>query len=112
MATKKKCTITKEGSKKIGRVYTKGAKSSGTGRNKKGKGKGLESEKKWKRVEDDNDNEYEEVELKESWRAFVMAWMMWMDAMLEGLARENAELRKEEKEMWMENMEDRQEYFR
>lgn len=41
-----------------------------------------------------------------------MACMMRMDAMLKGLARENVELRREVKEMQMENMEDRWEYFR
>ena len=76
--------MTKEGSKKNRRVYTKGAESSG--KNEKGKGKGSESRRKQKRVKEDDDDEYEEAESEESWRAFVMAWMMQMDMMLEGLA--------------------------
>ena len=43
--------------------------------------------------------------MERSWREFVAARMMRMDAMLEGLTRDA-------KEMWRENTEDRQEYFR
>lgn len=109
---KKKMRDNKEGSKKMRRVYAKGVECSGTGRKDKGKGKGLESGKKWKRVEDEDDDEYEEVELEGSWRAFVMAQMMQMDAMLGSLIKENEELRREVWEMWKENMEDRREYLR
>lgn len=78
----------------------------------KGKREGRRKQKSDK-VEDDEDYlEDGEMELEGSWREFVMAQIMRMDMLLEGLVRETAELRKEVKEMWKENTEDRQEYFR
>ena len=97
-------------------MYAKGVENSETKKNEKGKGKETESRRKRKRVEEDKeDDEYEEVKTQESWRAFVMAQMMKMDAMLNGLSglvKENKEeLKKEIREMWRKNMEDRREYF-
>ena len=75
-------------------------------KNDKEKGKEAESGRKRKRVEEDN-----KVETQESWRAFVMAWMMKIDATLDGLVRKNEGLKKEVREMQRENIEDWREYF-
>ena len=74
--------MTKEGSKKDRRVYTRNTEGTGAAK-KTEKGKGKEkNERKQKRGEDG------EMELEQSWREFVMAKMMRMDELLEGLTRE------------------------
>ena len=95
MATKRKCVMTKEGSKKNQRVYSKGAESLGMKKNDKGKGKEMENRKKWKRDEDDyEDDEVEDgvMEMEENWRSFVTARMMKMNVALESFVKENVEL--------------------
>ena len=98
---------TKAESKKSWRVYLKGVENSGVKKNDKGKGKEVESGRKRKRVEEDDEDEYDRVEMQESGRAFVLAQIIKMDEILDGLVRENEELKKEVREMRRENMEDR-----
>ena len=114
VAAKRKCMMTKEGLKKNRRVYSKGMDSLGAKKNEKGKGMETENRKKWKRDKDDyEDDEVEDrvMEMEENWRSFVMTRMIRMDVALEGLAKENVELKKEVREMQRENMEDWREYF-
>lgn len=91
MAAKKKWAMTKEGSKKNRRVYSKGTDSVGAEKNENGKGKETGSRKKQKRDEDDyEDEEVEdgEIEMENSWRSFVTRRMMKIDIAFESLARE------------------------
>ena len=111
-ATKKKCMLTKEGSKKSQRVFTKNMEK----KNRKGKEKEKESRKKWKRDKEEEEKDKavddKEIELEENWQGFMMAGMMKMGLALERVLRENEELQKEIREMRRENTEDRQKYFR
>ena len=74
--------LTKEGSKKKRRVYTRNMEGMGVVK-KMEKGKGKEkNERKQKRGEDEEDKDYMEdgeMESQQSWREFVMARMMRID---------------------------------
>lgn len=68
----------------------------GTKKNEKGEGKETENRKKRKR---DDEAEDREIETEENWRSFITNRMMKMDVALGSLAKKNAELRKEVREM-------------
>ena len=112
-ATKRKCTLTKEGLKKSWRVYARNVEMAGLQeKNEKGKGKEKENGRKWRRMEEDVDEDKgdgdakEELESEAMWWSFVTARMVTMSMALEKLMEENAELRREIKEMRRENTED------
>ena len=88
-ATKRKCMLTKEGSKKSWRVFSRNAEGTGSQKkSEKGKGKDKESERKQKWDEKEEDEEYVEdgeVETESSWWSFVTARMVMMDLELNKL---------------------------
>ena len=83
--------MTKEGSKKSQRVYSKGVEAAGAKRKDgKGKNKETESRKKWKRNEEEDkdkeeDAENRELETESDWWSFVTAQMAMMDMALDKL---------------------------
>ena len=83
--------MTKEGSKKSQKVFSKSAEGMGSKKkSKKGKGKEKESGRKQKRDdEEDKDEEDGELEMEAIWWSFVTARMAMMNLVLGKLQREN-----------------------
>ena len=106
--------MTKEGLKESWRVYARNVETAGLQeKNEKGKGKEKENGRKWRRMEEDVDGDAkEELESEVMWWSFVTTRMVTMSMALEKLTEENAELRREIKEMRRENTEDWGDFFK
>ena len=96
-ATKRKCAMTKEESKKSQRVFSKGMGVMER-KTEKGKGKEKESGKNWKQDKEEDDDKYVEdgeAEVKAGWRGFMTTRMVMIGLVVEKLQVENEMLREE-----------------
>ena len=109
--------MTKKGSKKSQRVFSKSAEGAGLKKKgKKGKGKEKEGGRKWKRddeeEEDEEDAEDGVLEMEANWWSFVTTRMVTMSLAVEKLQAENEMLWEEVRDMRQENTEDRRDFIR